>query len=194
MAKTDTTPKSVAGTTANADPHDDVLRSLEESNASLAQRVAELQAELAARDAAVDVERAQVKRDLEGAQYRVREVEATLVAVEAQRDAFQAERDEATARAERILEKNVTLNEEVNDHRAASARYHAEREAAARGHHVSPDDELRRTRRALEISALVSLHVEKVALGLTDERAVSAALRLGDELAAEVEASPAPLG
>lgn len=178
MAKTDTTPKSVAGTTANTDPHDDVLRSLEESNGSLAERVAELQAELAARDTAVDAERAQAKRDLEGAQYRVREVEAKLVAVEAQRDAFQKERDVAEVEMARLAHEVAELRD-ARDHRAPPG---------------SPDVELRRTRRALEISALVSLHVEKVALGLTDERAVSAALRLGDELAAEVEASPGSLG
>lgn len=167
MAKIDPTAKPAPVGPLNTDPRDEALRALEEANASLAERVTELEGELA-----------QAKRDAEGAQYRVHEVEGKLTAVEAQRDAFQKERDSAAERVEQLSREASHLNAAL-DRRAPPG---------------SPDVELRRTRRALEISALVSLHVEKVALGLTDERAVSAALRLGDELVAEVEASPGSLG
>lgn len=165
MAKIDPTAKPAPVGPLNTDPRDEALRALEEANASLAERVTELEGELA-----------QAKRDAEGAQFRVREVEAKLTAVEAQRDAFQKERDAAEVEMARLAHEVAELRD-ARDRRAPPG---------------SPDVELRRTRRALEISALVSLHTESAALGLKDERAVSAALRLGDELVAEVEASPAP--
>ena len=88
----------------------------------------------------------------------------------------------------------VMAQDECNHLRTARDRA-AEEMDAARGDGLalpssSFGDEMRRTRRALEITALASLHVESKALGVAHERCITAALRLGDELAAEVEAAP----
>lgn len=120
---------------APADAPDEALRALEEANASLAARVAELESELAA----------------------AREAHA-VTAMERDRHA-----------------RDVSELHEALSRRGDSGR-------------ASPDDELRRTRRALEIGALVKLHVEGRALGVTDERAVSVALRLGQALCDDVDA------
>jgi len=92
MAKTDPTTKLL-----DTNP----LVELEQANASLAARVGELTADLEAREAALAAANAraeQLGRDLEGGRLRVREVESKLVAVEAQRD--DAQRDREASRRE----------------------------------------------------------------------------------------------
>ncbi|MDO9016567.1 MAG: hypothetical protein Q8S73_31520 [Deltaproteobacteria bacterium] len=170
---------SKAPAEANADPRDATIRELEESNGSLAARVGELEAEAASR--AADIARLlaaaeQRERDNEGARFRVREVESKLVAVEAQRDEFQGQRDDASKRVE-------ALSREVDE-------LHHTLDRGART--SSPDRDLRRTRRALETTALLTMHAAGKGVGVNHERWLSAAMQLADQTAADVEADAAP--
>ena len=65
--------------------------------------------------------------------------------------------------------------------------------ALDRGAHASsPDRDLRRTRRAIETNALLTMHASGKAVGVTHERWLSAAMLLADRTAADVEADLAP--
>ena len=137
---------------------------LEEANASLVARIAELEQELTAARAVGTSAVWATTQSLDDAEVRVRELEAKLVDAEAQRDAERT-------RAEQLLAEEHDLRAQL------------ERRA------FSPEPEQRRTRRALEIDALVRLHSAGLAAGVKDERALSAALRLGAELCDDVELS-----
>lgn len=171
MAKTNDS-KPAADPAVGVDPRDATIRELEESNGALAVRVGELEAEAATR--AADIARLlaaaeQRERDNEGARFRVREVEGKLVVVEAQRDA-----------ASKHVE---TLSREVDE-------LHHALDRGLRG--SSPDGDLRRTRRALETNALLTMHAAGKGAGITHERWLSAAMQLADQTAADVEADAAP--
>lgn len=135
---------------------------LEEANASLVARIAELEQELTAARAAGTSAVWATTQSLDDVEARARELEAKLVDAEAQRDAERT-------RAEQLLT-------EADDLRTLLGR-----------RTFSPEQ--RRTRRALEIDALVRLHRAGVTAGVKDERALSAALRLGAELCDDVELS-----
>lgn len=142
---------------------------LEEANASLVARIAELEQELTAARAAGTSAVWATTQSLDDAEVRARELEAKLVNAEAQRDAEHA-------RVEQLLAEADDLGAQL------------ERRPS------STEPEQRRTRRALEIDALVRLHRAGLAAGVKDERALSAALRLGTELCDDVERAAASVG
>ena len=177
MAKTQNDTKAQAE--AGADARDATIAELEESNGSLAQRVGDLETEAATR--AADLARMvaaaeQRERDVEGAKYRVREVEGKLAAVEAQRDTFQGERDAAEAERARLADEVDRLRDVLGRRRDSD----------------SPDADLRRTRIALETAALLAMHAAGKGVNITHERWLSAAMLLADRTAAAVEADAAP--
>lgn len=135
---------------------------LEEANESLVARIAELEQELTAARAAGTSAVWATTQSLDAAEARARELEAKLIDAEAQRDAERTRAEQLLADAEDLREK-------------------LERRLS------STEPEPRRTRRALEIDALVRLHRAGLAAGVKDERALSAALRLGAELCDDVE-------
>lgn len=97
--------------------------------------------------------------------------------------------DDTAATLAQLEQANGELAEQLGAAQAEVERLRSLLDAP-QARRVSPDDELRRTRRALEITALVELHAAGKALGVADERAVTAALRLGAELCDEVEGAP----
>lgn len=142
----------------------DNLAELEQANASLAERVGELEAELAQRDETIArllpaAERRE--RDVELMHLRMREVESMLPAVEAQRDqavVLLRERDADLASAAREIEG---LHEELR-RRSSSAPL------------------------AFNITALLDLHR---IVGSDSDRYLATARRLGDALVAQLAAS-----
>ena len=157
MAKHSPTPAAEPAAHPSAD-------ALEEANASLVARIAELEQELTAARAAGTSAVWATTQSLDDAEARARELEATLLDAEAQRDVERT-------RAEQLLADAEDLRTQF-EHRPFSTQ-----------------SEQRRTRRALEIDALVRLHRAGLTAGVKDERALSAALRLGAELCDDVERS-----
>ena len=141
----------------------------------LAERLSELEAELAQRDERIDqlVSAAeQRERDVEGARFRVREVESKLTAVEAERDRAERDRDgyrdawgrEAEGLREQLREREADL---------ASAAREIEQ--------LQLREQLRATCAplALDITALLDLHR---IVGSDSDRYLATARLLGDAL------------